>query len=173
MRFRAPQSSCLVCLAYAISLLAPVLLVVGCPGSLAPGFPPTRSDTGADGGTEGGPCNAPATVLTPSCGGSQPNGTANVCHGALSPFGAFALNPDLLFSSDPIVRNATFGDANCRGMPIINNSLPPDGVLFRRLETDACGPGTRMPFGGDRLKEAQINCLKEWVTANLGSPALD
>jgi hypothetical protein len=168
MRLRVPQLSWLARLAYVISLLSPVLLVFGCPGSLDPGtFPPIRSDTGTGGGAGGEPCDAPATILTPSCGGPQPDGTGSGCHGALSPFGAFALTPDLLFSSDPALRNAKWGDPTCVGMPLINDSLPPDGVLFRRLETDACGPGTKMPFGKDPLKQAQINCLKEWVTSRL------
>jgi hypothetical protein len=112
----------------------------------------------------GGGCDAPKEVITPKCADAA-------CHGPpLFIFGDLVTNPASLITTQ---KTAAF--PTCAGMPLINNTLPPDGVLIRRLEGDACGPGTRMPMAPDNdpLTAEQIKCVKDWVTAQLGGATLD
>jgi hypothetical protein len=162
-------SSPVLHLAFAALLLSPALLLMGCPGALDPNqmFPPSRAGGGGSGGSGGGGCDAPAMVILPTCA------TAVACHGPAPAFGDFRMPADPDPTKGLIGRTALFGDAACMGMPVINTSLPPDGVLFRRLAGDACGPMTRMPFDATPLTTAQIDCLKSWVTAQLGGATLD
>jgi hypothetical protein len=111
----------------------------------------------------GGGCDAPAMVITPSCG-------KVACHAPGPGYGDYVTNPPSI-----IGRAAVFGVAGgpCMGMPLIKTTLPPAGVLFDRLAGDACGAGTRMPMAPEEpLAQDEIDCLKDWVTARLGGATL-
>jgi hypothetical protein len=120
----------------------------------------TGGGSGGGGGTGGRSdgsqaCDAPNLVLFPSCGNAT-------CHGPpLHIFGDFITDPPSL-----IGRSAAF--PTCQGEALIETTLPVRGVLFDRLRSDACGPGTRMPMQpAAPLTEAQISCLIDWAAGQI------
>jgi hypothetical protein len=140
-------------------LVAALPCIAGCPGALVDraSFPVERP-----GGGNPGVCNAPAMVLTPTCGNMP------VCHAVNGAFGDFITNPDSL-----IGRAATGGIstvAACRPPNmLINNTGSPDGVIFMRIRGEDCGTGTRMPMGGPPLDPTLVQCLTDWVMSKLNS----
>jgi hypothetical protein len=127
--------------ARALSLTAPLaacLLLAGCPEDP----PPFECE----------PANVPAEIIVPSCGGPGAS-----CHGTGSIFGLYGVMPELLLST-----NASGLSLACADMPLVNPTLPADGVLFRKLVGTECG--AQMPLGLPPLSAAQVECIRSWVT---------
>lgn len=112
---------------------------------------------GAAGGGVGGSgsdanvCNAPETVLVPTCGGIG-------CHNANSPFGEFGADAE---AAEAFVDVSGF-DPAC-GL-FIDSASPEDSLLLTKVQnTQPADCGQRMPLNGDFLDAEQEACLLSWL----------
>jgi hypothetical protein len=138
-----------------VLILAVSTLLAGCPGSL--------EDPELFLGDAGCP-DIPSTLLVPTCG-------ITGCHGAKSPQAGLDLaSPGV---EDRLVdRTASTGCADGIYVPKVN---PTSGVFYQKL-TDSPPCGSRMPFTGNALTDAQLACVANWVNAiaspDAGTPPL-
>jgi hypothetical protein len=89
-------------------------------------------------------------ILTSSCAVSG-------CHvsGGSAPF---LLTPGVS-RAQLVGQNATVGP--CQGQPRVQQGVPANSVLIKRLEGSSCG--NRMPLGGSSLPAASIQLMKDWI----------
>jgi hypothetical protein len=117
-----------------------------------------RGGAGASGGSSssggGAVCNAPATVLTPSCGMAG-------CHGAGSPQGDFGASEA---AARALVDEPSASGVAC-GL-FIDSGSPEDSLILTKADDSFdktnCVP-QRMPLIGDFLDSEQLDCLKDWL----------
>ncbi|MEZ4254141.1 MAG: hypothetical protein R3A78_00270 [Polyangiales bacterium] len=141
-------------------------LLVGCPGSLEnkERFL-TNGGGGNDAGendssTGGGACDGfdlatdlfqvTGTATTAGCQGAA-------CHDGVSP-------PDLS-GADPFAALMGMTSVTCGGRPYIDTADPQNSVIYDKMANDAPCSGGRMPSGGPKLTDAQLNCVLEAIAA--------
>ncbi|MEQ9318918.1 MAG: hypothetical protein RIF41_07140 [Polyangiaceae bacterium] len=128
------------------------LAMGGCPGSLEN---PERF-TGGGGPGGAGACPDIETELFPQ---RCTDGTN--CHTA--DFEAAGLDLESPGIGERIV-NAPAVGADCMGMPMADPNDPTGSIIYNVLTDDSCSPFGQMPFGGDPLSQAEIDCVEEWIT---------
>ena len=95
--------------------------------------------------------DVPATILGPRCA------TAN-CHDSEEPVAELDLTPD----SGLAGRMVDVDGVGCTGK-IVDTAAPDQSLLYTKcLETNSCQ--SRMPVTGDKLTEAELECLLEYIS---------
>ena len=162
-----------------LSLVASLLALSACPGSLS--F--TGTPDGGGGGTTGGGTGGAASgvgggggAIATSCANAitlLQNNCSIACHNPGSDT-SFA-NLDLM--SDGFAQRlvgqpaSTTGNGQCAGMGNLLNrgTLPATGILIDKInfKLGVCGEG--MPFGGVQLGATDLACLQAWANGLVAS----
>lgn len=94
--------------------------------------------------------DVPTTILGPTCATSN-------CHDSEEPAGLLDLTPD----DGLAARMVDVAGTGCMGK-IVDPAAPEDSLLYTKcLSTNSCQ--TRMPLAGDKLDDAQLECLLEYI----------
>ena len=110
------------------------------------------SEVVGGGGSGGGEeCNGPA-LLVEACGGGS-------CHGANSPFTAFAADEDA-----PLDFVGESGSSTCASNgPLFNPDNPGSSIVIQKVSNDPPVCGQKMPLQSTELSAAEIDCLETWI----------
>jgi hypothetical protein len=128
------------------------LFLGGCPGKLRD--PGRFTDAGVDGGGGGAMCpDVPTEILAMKCAGSS-------CHSGAMP----ALKLDLV-SPGVAARVVGVMATECKGA-LVDPAAPESSILYQKIAGTMCG--SRMPLGTP-LDDAEIACVKEWMSAQAPS----
>jgi hypothetical protein len=157
-----------------VGLVASLLALSACPGSLEGPPGGVGGNSGGSGGQTGGDagpvvtsCANAMTVLSDNCSGS--------CHNP----GADAIYANLDLMSDGVAgrlvgkpaSTTTTANGMCGGKGNLLNSgtLPATGILIDKInfKTGVCGSG--MPFAGTKLAQTDLDCLQAWANGLVSS----
>jgi hypothetical protein len=147
-------------------LVASLLALTACPGSLGFDYVPPGGGGGTGGGNDGGipmSCANAMDLLSTSCAS---------CHA--SPANPTFASLDLVSPNvaQRLVGVAASGDGQCLGQGNLLNhgTLPATGILIDKInfKVGTCGMG--MPFGSQTpLPAADLACLQAWANGLVSS----
>jgi len=105
----------------------------------------------AGSGSTGDICDAPTKVLTYYCG------LGSGCHGAEANFGDFGASEEAARALvDKSTKNASCGK-------YIDSADPESSAILTKLSDPTCG-GAQMPFGSKPLAQADVDCVRSWLS---------
>jgi hypothetical protein len=129
-------------IAHALLSVVAVSLLAGCPGEISD--PQRFFEDGHDGAPL--PCGMPET-----CSGS-------LCHSGSEP----AADLDLV-ATDPAARLVDVPSVTCEGRLLIDSEHPEASFLLEKVAASEPECGAPMPFIGDGLTPAEVQCVEDFI----------